>query len=257
MGQGDVTACSHEEAEMSDHNTRTSVKERIDHLIRTCDFAGLYRAYAWKRDLWQNGFPYICRLEREIGDAAREGTLSEDHLKTIARWGGLPGIERIKALTPIRISLFEGGKVARWAQDNPENAIRILEGQVRGFGPTYTSKLLRFAAPELFGAIDTRIVRVFGAGDTVPDYLHLLDLTAAPMDGRWAICRKNWPGEYSTWINTLTYTASKLNAIGEPCPHPNAFISMGLRKPGVWQNADVEMAFFNYASEKIRTRGGV
>lgn len=242
---------------MSNRNLKTSVKERIDCLTETGDFPALYRAYAWKRDLWKNGFPDIARLEREIGDAARAGTLSEGLLKAIARWGGLPGIERIQTSAPIRISLFEGGKVARWVQDNPENAIRILEGQVRGFGPTYTSKFLRFAAPELFGAIDTRIVRVFGAGDTVPDHLHLLDLTAAPMDGRWAICRKNWPEEYGTWINILTYTASKLNATGKFCPHPDAFSGMGLREPGVWQNADVEMAFFNYASEKIRTRGGV
>ena len=61
---------------MNDRNLKTSVKDCIDDLIETCDFAGLYRTYAWKRDRWQNGFSDICRLEREIGDAARAGTLS-------------------------------------------------------------------------------------------------------------------------------------------------------------------------------------
>ncbi len=121
---------------MNDRNLKTSVKDCIDDLIETCDFPELYRTYAWKRDLWQNGFPDICRLEREIGDAARTGTLSEEHLKAIARWGGLPSIERIRAPVPIRIALFEDGDVARWVRENPENAIRVLGGQIRGFGPT-------------------------------------------------------------------------------------------------------------------------
>ena len=237
---------------MNDRNLKTSVKDCIDDLIETCDFPELYRTYAWKRDLWQNGFPDICRLEREVGDAARAGTLSEEHLKAIARWGGLPNIERIRAPAPIRIALFEDGDVARWVRENPENAIRVLGGQIRGFGPTYTSKLLRFAAPELFGAIDTRIVRVFGAGDTAR--LHLLDLTATPVDGRWAILsgQQGWPEEYGTWTAILTYAAAELNAAGQPCPHPEALTNAGLRERGIWLNADVEMAFFNYASEKIQ-----
>ena len=237
---------------MNDWNLKPSVKDRIDDLIETCDFAERYRTYAWKRDRWQNGFPDICRLERDIGDAARAGTLSREHLKAIARWGGLPGIERIRAPAPIRIALFEDGNVARWARENPENAIRVLGGQIRGFGPTYTSKLLRFAVPELFGAIDTRIVRIFGAGDT--SHLHLLDLTATPVDGRWAILsgQQGWPEEYGTWTAILTYTAAWLNAAGQSCPHPEALINAGHRERGIWLNADVEMAFFNYASEKIQ-----
>lgn len=244
--------CSHEGSEMNDRNLKPSVKDCIDNLIEICDFAELYRTYAWKRDRWQSGFPDICRLEREIGDAARTGTLSEEHLKAIARWGGLPGIERIQAPAPIRIALFEDGDVARWVRENPENAIRVLGDQIRGFGPTYTSKLLRFAAPELFGAIDTRIVRVFGAGDTA--HLHLLDLTATPVDGRWAILsgQQGWPEEYGTWTAILTYAAAQLNALDQPCPHPEALINAGLRERGIWLNADVEMAFFNYASGKIQ-----
>ncbi len=234
---------------MNDRNLKPSVKDCIDDLIETCNFPELYRTYAWKRDRWQDGFPDICRLEREIGDAARAGTLSEEHLKAIARWGGLPNIERIRAPTPIRIALFEDGDVARWVRDNPENAIRVLGGQIRGFGPTYTSKLLRFAAPELFGAIDTRIVRVFGAGDTA--HLHLLDLTATHVDGIPS-GQQGWPGEYGTWTAILTYAAAQLNAAGQPCPHPEALINAGLRERGIWLNADVEMAFFNYASGKIQ-----
>ena len=222
---------------MNDRNLKTSVKDCIDNLIETSSFPELYRTYAWKRDVWQNGFPDICRLEREIGGAARAGTLSGEHLKAIARWGGLPNIERIRAPAPIRIALFEDGMVARWVRENPENAIRVLAGQIRGFGPTYTSKLLRFAAPELFGA-----------------HLRLLDLTATPVDGRWAILsgQPGWPEEYGTWTAILTYAAAELNAAGQLCPHPEALINAGLRERGIWLNADVEMAFFNYASGRIQ-----
>lgn len=233
---------------MNDHTLKTSVKD----LIETCDVPELYRTYAWKRDTWRNGFPDICRLEREIGGAARAGTLSEEHLKAIARWGGLPSIGRVRAPAPIQIALFEDGNVARWARENPENAIRVLDDQIRGFGPTYISKLLRFAAPELFGAIDTRIVRVFGAGDA--EHLHLLDLTATPVDGRWAILsgQQGWPEEYGTWTAILSYAAAQLNAAGQQCPHPDKIVNAGLRERGIWLNADVEMAFFKYASGKIQ-----
>lgn len=250
-------ACSHEELEMSDHTLKASVKDSIGNLIETCDLAELYHTYAWKQDLWQNGFPEICRLERNIGSAVRTGTLSKDHLKAIAEWGGLKKIAQIEAATPIKIELFEDGNVAQWARDNPENAIRVLDRQIRGFGPTYTSKLLRFAAPKIFGAIDTRIVRVFGAGDTGPDRLHLLDLSVTPGDdGGWAINRdqSGWPEEYGTWIGILTYAASKLNAEGVMCPHPDSLVGAGFRERGVWFNADVEMALFNYASKNIRNQ---
>ena len=41
----------------------------------------------------------------------------------------------------------------------------ILQRKIKGLGPTYLSKVLRFALPSEFGAIDTRIVRVVGMGD--------------------------------------------------------------------------------------------
>lgn len=63
----------------------------------------------------------------------------------------------------------------------PEETIRIVEWRVRGFGPTYASKLLRFAVPQVFGAIDIRLVRIFGRGDPGMQRYPLLDLAALPV----------------------------------------------------------------------------
>lgn len=235
-------------------NTLTnSVTKQIENMFETMDFPSLYKNYAWKNDRWTNGFPEIYSLECVIGEATRNGTLSLKHLKAIAQWGGLPGSGRINCRDPIQISLFDGDTIARWASNSPENAIRILEGQISGFGPTYTSKLLRFAAPELFGAIDTRIVRIFGGTG-----LTVVSLVATPFDGRWAISRtqKSWPGEYGTWVSILSYIATGLKQRGIPCTHPEQFVKAGLREYGVWANADVEMALFNYASQQIQKAEG-
>lgn len=236
-------------------NLQKNLTSRIENLIGIIDFPTLYKNYQWKSDNWENGFSEICFLEKEIGSAARSGTLSRSHLIDVAKWGGLPNINRIRVRDPIKLSIFQDGKIAYWAKNEPENVIRILEGQIRGFGPTYTSKVLRFAAPDTFGAIDTRIVRVFGK-DGLRNYQdNFLNLRASPIDGRWAILtnQAGWPGEYSTWIKVLTYIRSRLNENGINCPHPKRCIDEGLRSWGVWLNADVEMALFNYASQRIRS----
>jgi len=221
------------------------------------DFPVLYKGYCWKSDTWNNEFPGIQNLERSISEAIRSGTLSLPHLIAVAKWGGLPNIGRIKAESPIKLPLYREGRLDEWVRKGPENVIRILEGQIRGFGPTYTSKVLRFAAPEIFGAIDTRIVRVFGKNRTCLGKNYLLDLKATPVDGRWAILsgQSGWPGEYGSWIKVLTYISTHLNENCIHCPHPGIFEKSGLRSGGNWLNADVEMALFNYATRTIRKLG--
>jgi len=239
-------------------NLPGAVVAEIQNLLERTDLAALYKDYVWKNDRWENGFPEIRNLERIVGAAIRAGTLSRSHLVAVAKWGRLPNIGRIWVKDQIKCSIYENGKIAPWIKSEPENAIRILEGQIRGFGPTYNSKVLRFAAPDAFGAIDTWIVRVFGKNGQSSHHCNLLDLHATPIDGRWAILASQigWPGEYGTWIKVLTYISKKLRDDGILCPHPHQFEDLGLRSDGEWFNADIEMALFNYATRTIKLMRG-
>lgn len=240
------------------HKLNEITKTRVDNLLKQLDFPSQYRDYVWKSDNWDDGFPDIFNLEKEIGKAARAGAITRNHLVAVAKWGGLPNVGRIKIHEPLRFMIFEGDKVASWVKNFPENVIRILEGQIQGFGPTYTSKLLRFASPETFGAIDTRIVRVFGKGAHGKNPNQIIDLNATPIDGRWAILSSQaaWPREYATWIAILAYIGERLNESEICCPHPRIFIDEGLRVEGEWLRADVEMALFYYASTILSRMGG-
>jgi hypothetical protein len=115
------------------------------------------------------------------------------------------------------------------------------------------TKILRFSMPSEFGALDTRITRVFGKGDPLHSYVHFLDLEAEDRSGKWFIKypQPAWPSEYSTFIFILRVMADHLNRRGLLCPHPDILYNYGLRKRGIWECADVEMALFSFASERI------
>lgn len=229
-------------------------QEQIDRLLSDLDFPPLYRGYAWKNDTWEKGFPDIFSLEQEVTAAARDQTLGLEHVQKIACWGGIPNRDRIDCADRLSIALYFGDSPAYWLMRAPVNTIGIVEGQIRGFGPTYASKLLRFAVPQVFGAIDTRLVRVFGRGDPEKQRYPLLDLTASPFGDRWAIpaTQPGWPGEYGTWTKILQAIARRLNREEVCCPHPERFVGAGLRSEGIWAAADVEMALFCYASGVVR-----
>ena len=125
---------------------------------------------------------------------------------------------------------------------------------MKGFGPTFASKLLHFAVPQVFGALDSRLVRIFGnAAFEYP----LLDLYAEKCNKRWQIpAQKGWPGEYGTWIRILNYLADRLNREGKSCPHPENYYKTGLREKGVWLPADVETSLFSYASLQLKPLPG-
>lgn len=229
--------------------------EKLDVLLKELDFPGLYKSYGWKNDTWGRGFPDILRLELEVKDAALNNSIARSHLIDIAEWGGLPGKERINCPDPLKISIYdEDGIPQFFIYDDPDYAVSIIQEQVKGYGPTYISKLLRFASPESFGAIDTRLVRVFGHGDSSARKIRILNLIADQTGGRWYISKtqEGWPAEYGTWVNSLRYLASALNDLGIKCPHPRGFVETGLRNAdNEWLPADVEMALFAYASRRI------
>ena len=226
----------------------------VDRLLSDLDFPGLYRDYIWRNDTWERGFPDILRLEQEVVAAAREGVLGPDHVEKIARWGNLAG--RISCPGRLSVTLYIGDVPAYWLLHGSGDTILCLEQQIQGSGPAYVRKLLRFAVPQIFGALDTRLVRVFGSGDPAMQRYALLDLSAEPSGGRWAIpaAQPGWPGEYEAWIEILHAIASDLNREEICCPHPAGFAASGLRSHGIWFAADVEMALFSYASRCCRVR---
>jgi hypothetical protein len=231
-------------------------KRLIENFLKTTDLPGFYRQYDWKNDHWHDGFREICALEKRISAAARAQSIARSHILSIAEWGGLPDTGRIRCYRdPLVIPLYDGSGIAAAVKNDPVLAVRMIKQQTSGIGPTYISKVLRFAAPAVFGAIDSRLVRVLGTGDEKSRTIQLLDLRAGQAaGGRWFIGPENWPDGYGTWIAILNDITATLNSTGIVCPHPDPFVSYGLRQRGIWLPADVEMALFSYASKRIYGR---
>jgi len=210
----------------------TTITAEIDRLLAEVDMVREYRAYRWKADSWMNGFPEICNLEGSLSSAARENRLGYFHARNLAIWGGLPNPLGIRCQEPLNLALYTGGKPSPWLRDNADNVMRMLESQIRGFGPTYCSKMLRFSVPSVFGAIDTRLVRVFGSGDPGAQEYQLLDLQVTRSDPRWAIPshQESWPMEYGTWTAIPHRMAGTLNEGSIACPHPMTLSAANLRE---------------------------
>ncbi|MBT8508710.1 hypothetical protein AZH53_09865 [Methanomicrobiaceae archaeon CYW5] len=227
----------------------------INRFLQDHDLPDLYRSYTWKGDTWEKGFPDLFRLEEMISQAAMDNALDRTHLIEIATWGSLPNPKNVSCQDPIRISLYHDGAPAFWLENEPENAVCILGCRIRGFGPTYCSKVLHFAVPQIFGAIDTRLVRVFGKGDPLSGGKYqLLDLNVSYSNNLWQIPRdqEGWPREYGTWVRVLNHIAGALNTEGIACPHPEQYLQSGRREEGKWLPADVETALFSYASQVVK-----
>jgi len=210
----------------------TTITAEIDRLLAEVDMVREYRAYRWKADSWMNGFPEICNLEGSLSSAARENRLGYFHARNLAIWGGLPNPLGIRCQEPLNLALYTGGKPSPWLRDNADNVMRMLGSQIRGFGPTYCSKMLRFSVPSVFGAIDTRLVRVFGSGDPGAQEYQLLDLQVTRSDPRWAIPshQESWPMEYGTWTAIPHRMAGTLNEGSIACPHPMTLSAANLRE---------------------------
>jgi len=220
------------------------------------DLVKLYEAYLWKNDVHYAGFPDIFRLELQLGNHERVGGLTACDVKDVARWGGLTKVNQIQCadlvLKPNTI-YTQDGKPHPWLKDSiTKPLVRLKEGIYKGIGPTYISKVLRFACPQEFGAIDTRCVRVFGDGDNKNKRHSWLNLHVRN-SGRWFIpgYQENWPSGYGRWIDILRYFAHNSP---QNCPHPPQFVNQGLRSQNIWTCADVEMALFTYASSVLKEK---
>lgn len=229
----------------------------LDDFLATHDTPALFRSYAWLNDTHAAGFPDILKLEIALRASDQGAGVSAQDARDVARWGALPGWSRVRlagdapyALPPLALRDLAGNTQPA-CDAAPEAAMRVLATNTVGIGPTYDSKVLRFACPEDHGAIDIGIVRVFGRGDPLfadaPKWL-ALKVTQA-RDLRWAIPedQRGWLAEYASWIQILRYLAGRLNTLGVHCPHPPAFVEAGLRRSGEWFCADVEMVLFAHA----------
>ena len=161
--------------------------------------------------------------------------------------------DKIQILDEISLPFYENGSYASWIKSDPAHGLVQLRPQVKYLGPTYMTKVLRFALPSEFGALDTRITRVFGKGDPHHAYIPLLQLEAEDQGWKWFIKypQPAWPSEYSTFTYILRYIADYLNRSEIACPHPQLLYDKGMRRKGIWECADVEMAMFSFASERI------
>ncbi|HEY8097384.1 MAG TPA: hypothetical protein VIE65_14985 [Methylobacter sp.] len=221
--------------------------EKLDAFLNTQNFVELYSTYDWEEDTLANGFPNIFCLESRLKHSNQTTGISLLDVKAVAKWGLLRHQKRI-----------EGNEIVLPNQKidvDPSILLATLQNNItNGVGPTYLSKILRFGFPQKCGAIDTKCVRIFGCGDDGSSRQHQWLVLSVRNDGYgWYIpkTRKKWPSEYSKWINILRYFTSKL---GNNCPHPQRFIDSGLRKKGVWECADVEMALFSYASQQLNSK---
>jgi len=230
----------------------SQLQERIKDFLAAHDLGMLYKKYNWAGDIWENGFPKMRQLEIDLSVAAKKEYLTKTHIMAVARWGLLRNPKGVQCPELFRISLYDD--FAEWLKSDPTAPLETLRENIKGMGPTYFSKILMFKRPQLYGALDTRLVRVFGIGDATINSHNWLSLTVRNYGSGWRIpeSQSSWPGEYNTWIEILHHIAKLCNTDGPKCPHPDGYITGGLREKGIWIVADVETALFSYASKKLK-----
>jgi hypothetical protein len=198
------------------------------------------------------------KLEQDLAMSARHGYLTKTDIIRVAEWGRLRNTKRIQCPECIRITLYDGDDLAEFFRIGPSAPLIQLREQIKGMGPTYLSKVLMFSRPQRYGAIDTRLVRVFGCGDKDIEGLRWLSLRVKNYNYGWHIPENqtSWPGEYNTWIEILHYMADLCNTSGHKCPHPDEYVAIDLREKlrekGIWIVADIETALFSYASKRLK-----
>ena len=227
------------------------LQSSLEDFAKKHDFQRLYKEYSWRTDTWQNGFPDILRLETRIANAARNNLVRRSDILAVAEWGNLRNTNRIECPLTLTLPLYEHGHADKRIKRDPLIPLRTLQAKTKGLGPTGLSKVLRFALPSEYGAVDTHIVRLVGIGDEISKQESWLSLRVRNYGYGWYIPKDQsaWPKEYSKWINILRFFSDLLNNSGRSCPHPEAFSENGLRTQGIWACADVEMTLFSYASK--------
>lgn len=233
-----------------------SLTKKLDAFIESNSFPDLYKSYAWQKDTYAAGFPEIFRLETQLSRNEKSTGVTLDDVGDVARWWKKKYGKKMHGqdvVLPKHTLTNADGTLCQSLEGNPCCPLALLQS-ISGFGPTYQSKDLRFSLAEEYGAIDTWCVRVFGQGDPnvkKQDWLKIRALQSrhkGEVKG-WYIpeAQAYWPSDYAIWINILRYFSE---ALPQNCPHPEIFVSQGLRVKGRWVCADVEMALFSFAFQK-------
>ena len=223
----------------------------LDDFAETVDFIRLYMTYAWQSDTWPLGFQWMFQLERSMSQTAQCNYVTKEQIRRVNHWGRKPNPDGFYAPTGVHMPLYGESGPDPSLKDDPYRPIERLDTATTHLGPTYLSKVVMFALPWQFGAIDSRQVRVFGRGDPSSQRHAWLDLRAQEsVGGGWRIPRTKtlWPEAWRRWINILRYFAHRLNEERIDCPHPRRFVENGLRWTGRWCCVDVQTALFSYAS---------
>lgn len=227
--------------------------DKLDNFLDQHKFPSRYRSYSWKGDTYCAEFPDILSLEVQFRDSSRNpGGIALDDIRCVVQWGSCDP-EDVKKIKIRDLNSFHrtAPKLHELqTAEKPTLTTECLDDlgySVAGIGPVYGSKVLRFAWPAQYGAIDRRLVGVFGK-EAASNCHRWLPLRI----GNMQTFRLVWTGAYPKWTDILRYFALKLNEKGIGCPHPEQFVKEGLRDRGVWTCADVEMALFAYASDVLR-----
>jgi hypothetical protein len=178
----------------------------LDAFLQSVSLPDLYMAYAWKNDTYANGFPDIHCLECQLSKMDQTSGISLTNVKCVAKWGGMRNKGRIVGedvvLQPHSLQTADRSPLTSLRNDPLTPLLALQENITKGIGPTYFSKVLRFALPQEYGAIDTRCVRVFGEGDVRASRHRWLSLYARNYGYGWFILKNQagWPDEYRKWI---------------------------------------------------------
>lgn len=227
----------------------------LENFCRNNSLPDLYSSYEWGIDRQVTGFVDILRLELQFSSSDRSNGITIDDVRDLAKWGKLRNSGRLCGETPVLPSNTfnspHGANDHLISTDRLIPLIKLSKTITSGIGPTYFTKILRFAAPTIYGALDTRCIRVFGKGDPASQRHDWLDITVKNYGYGWFIpeSQKIWPSGYEKWLDILNIICKILPA---DCPHPTVFVEQGLRQKGVWTCADVEMALFTYASSNLK-----
>jgi len=224
------------------------------------DMPILYKAYNYDGDLHSNGFSKMFSLECRIAKAAQRNMFDKNDLIEIAKWGNNHrNIHRIERMDwDFNFTLYNNDEPLVWLKNESENYVSVVKERIPGYRATFSTKLLHFAVPSVFGMLDTWLVRTFGEGDADYQRYKFLNLKATNSENKktkkksgWLIPipQDAWPSEYGTWIGILNDIADTLNNKKILCPHPIKYIESGIRKEGIWYPADIETALFSYAYE--------
>jgi hypothetical protein len=95
------------------------LKNELEIFADQHDFGILYKEYLWEDDTWDNGFPNILRLEVEVGKTAKNNFLTRENIISVAKWGNLRNIQRVKCSEILKLPLYKNDKPNTEIRQNP------------------------------------------------------------------------------------------------------------------------------------------